>query len=233
MIPECRVVSPSSENPTAPAATNASKSTGRSPRRSSLIAAIGWTRTSASRSVRRDSSSSAATESSAGIGIRHAEQCRKPASSRRGSPGSNRLLPFLTRLAQMDVDIDQPGRHNQPGHVDNSLGGFGIERTDCSNHTLVNANIRDAIQATGWVDDPPSTEKQPAAHRHGRTEKNRLAVQLGPGDGASAEHLVMVCVTNSLVTGVTWSIGVSDWRRQKTVVARPLSKCGQMVQCAD
>jgi hypothetical protein len=60
------------------------------------------------------------------IRIRHAKYCREPASRRRGSPGSNRLLPFLTRFAQVDVDVDQPGRHDQPCHVDDSLCRIGI-----------------------------------------------------------------------------------------------------------
>ncbi len=87
------------------------------------------------------------------------------------------------------------------------LSWFRIEHADRGNSTIVNANVRNPIQGTGWVDNPASAKKQTAAHRHLHTEKNRLAVQLGPGDGAAAEHFVISCATKSLVTGVGQSIG--------------------------
>jgi hypothetical protein len=113
------------------------------------------------------------------------------------------------------MDVDQSRCNNQTIDVHSSLGGVWFEQADRRNNTMPNTNIRDVIYATAWVDDVPPTEKQTATHRHARPEKNRLAVQSGPGDGAAAERLVMVCATNSLVTGVDQSIGVSSGHRQK------------------
>jgi hypothetical protein len=128
----------------------------------------------------------------------------------------------------MDVYINQSRGHDQSAHVDDTFAWLGIERADRSNHAVVNAHISDAIQGTCWVDDVPSAKKQATADLHARTEKNRLAVLLGPGDGRAVEHLVMDCVTNSLVAGVRESIGISRGDRQKSRVAVSLSKCGQL-----
>jgi hypothetical protein len=102
-----------------------------------------------------------------------------------------------------------------------------IECTDRRNHAVINAHIRHPIQGACWVDDVPSAKKQTPPDLHARTEKNRLAVLLGPGDGRAVEHLVMGCVTNSLFACVRESIGISARHRQKSRVAVSLSKCGQ------
>src|SRR5215207_5988483 len=52
--------------------------------------------------------------------VRHAKHCREPAGGRCGSPGPNGFLPFLTWFAQVDMDINQPRRHDQPSNIDNS-----------------------------------------------------------------------------------------------------------------
>ena len=89
---------------------------------------------------------------------------------------------------------------------------------DGGNDPVSNANIRDAIHR-----DCSGRRRGPRAEADLRltvnppTEKNRLAVQLGPGDGAAAEHLVMDCATNSLVTGVA-----AEYRRLEEVTVKSL-----------
>jgi hypothetical protein len=59
----------------------------------------------------------------------------------------------------MDMDVDQPRRDDQPRHVNDPLGRFGIQYADRRNDTVVNAHVRDAIEGTSRVDYPPSAKK--------------------------------------------------------------------------
>ena len=168
------------------------------------------------------------------MSVRHAEHSREPTGGRRSSARPNCLLPFLARFAQVDVDIDESRRHDEPGHVNGSLRGVGLKGTDGDNDPIMDANVRGPINSSGWVDDPPPPKKHLAVRYHGHSQKNRLAVQVGPGDGSAVERLVMNCVTNSLDTGDARSIGGSRKYRQK---ARSRCLChnatSQQLRCAD
>jgi hypothetical protein len=115
----------------------------------------------------------------------------------------------------MNVYVDQPWRNHEPGDVDHSIHGFGIEYSNSGNNAVLDADVGYLVNGTRRVDHAPATEKQRSAHRHLRTEKNRFVVQLGPGDGAAAEHLVMNCATKSLEIGIPKSIGICRTHRQK------------------
>ena len=93
----------------------------------------------------------------------------------------------MTRFAQMDMYINQPRSNDEPGYVNDPLRRFRLECPDCRNNAIVNANVGDPVKGTRWVDHATPSEKQRSAHCHLRAEKNRLAVQFGPGGGDAAE----------------------------------------------
>ncbi len=60
-----------------------------------------------------------------GAGVRHVEHGGQPAQHGRLGAGRDGLDRRVTRVAQMDVRVDQAGQHVQPGGVDHLVGGAG------------------------------------------------------------------------------------------------------------
>ncbi len=53
-----------------------------------------------------------------GIGVGHRHQGGEPPGGGGGRPRGDVLLPFLARLAEMGMEVDQPGTHPAPGDID-------------------------------------------------------------------------------------------------------------------
>ena len=94
------------------------------------------------------------------------------------------------------MDVDQTRRNDQSIDIHRPLSRLRIEVADGSNDPILNANVSDSIDRVTRVDNaaPRRSKSRLTATR---TQKSRLTVQLGPGDGAAAERLVKDCATNS------------------------------------
>ena len=78
------------------------------------------------------------------------------AAGRRGQgAGAHRLLVLLARLAQMDVDVDQPGRDDQPGGVDR-LGALGLvdPAVDPGDGAVLDQQVEVPVQVLARIDRP-------------------------------------------------------------------------------
>ena len=57
----------------------------------------------------------------------------------------------------VDMDIDQPGRHDQPGHIHDVGGVFhGDIRFHRCNFSIRNAHLAQSIHSIDRVDHPPA-----------------------------------------------------------------------------
>ena len=81
------------------------------------------------------------------------------------------------------MDVDQTRRNDQSIDIHRPLSRLRIEVADGSNDPILNANVSDSIDRVTRVDNaaPRRSKSRLTATR---TQKSRLTVQLGPGDGA-------------------------------------------------
>ena len=75
--------------------------------------------------------------------------------------GGDRLLVLLAGLAQMDVDVDQPGRHHQAGGVER-LGALrrldaAVELDDAA---LLDQQVVDRVEVLARIDHPAAVDQQ-------------------------------------------------------------------------
>ena len=97
------------------------------------------------------------------------------------------------------MHVHQPRSDDQPFRIDFSLARFGFKIADSSDDAVPKTYIGSPTDRAPGIDDCP-TPNQNAHLGHSRlhTERRRLSVQHGPGDGVAVERLVRSCVTKPL-----------------------------------
>ena len=95
------------------------------------------------------------------LGVRHAGHGGEAAGRRGHGAGAHRLLVLLPRLAQVDVDVDQPGRHHQPGGVE----GLGVLRrldaaVELGDPAVLDQQVERAVEVLARVDHPAAVDQQ-------------------------------------------------------------------------
>ena len=100
--------------------------------------------------------------------VGHGGHGGKAARRRRGRAGGDGLLVGVARLAQMDVNIDQPRRHGETGCVQN-IGAVGrlqlAGRGDLGHAAVLEQDVLGEVDAGGRVDQMTSANRK---RRHAR-----------------------------------------------------------------
>ncbi len=87
------------------------------------------------------------------FGVRHAGDGGESAGDGRSRAGGDRLLVFLTRLAQVHVNIDQPRRDHPAARDLEHLGAIGWKvLADAPDHTVLDQHIEFAVPAARGID---------------------------------------------------------------------------------
>ena len=113
-------------------------------------------------------------------GVGHARNRGEAAGNSGGRPGCDRLLVLLTRLAQVDVHVDQTGTHHQTrSDLEDGDAVFdGQVSTDPRDAFALEEDIEHAVAAVHRIDDVPAFQK---SFRHSRP--NPLPVRRPAGRG--------------------------------------------------
>src|SRR5207249_862939 len=103
------------------------------------------------------------------------------ARKRRRGAGLDRLVLFSTRLAQMDVHVDQARHDDQPGGVNRAVGepfGLGPQTGDA---VVADPEVRHLVEVLSRIDDSAVTDEKV----HGRESyicvRNSAAAPRGAG----------------------------------------------------
>ena len=96
-----------------------------------------------------------------GRGVRHAGHRGESAGDGGRRPGGHRLLVLLTGLAQMHVDIDQPGTdHQSARHVDHRRAGLNRQvAPDACDPAVGNEHVEHAVAPVRGIDDAPALQQ--------------------------------------------------------------------------
>ena len=157
---------PSSLKTRTPAATISPISARTSPSSPFVIAPTGNTSARPARAAAARTSAIDGCVVGDGIGVRHRRDGRVPAGGGRPRPGLDRLLLLEPGFAQVRVQIDQPGREDQPVAVED-LGRRGVEAaSDVGHHPVPDVHVGDLVEPGAWIHHASSTEQQlGASHR--------------------------------------------------------------------
>ena len=87
---------------------------------------------------------------------------RETAGGRRGRARGNRFPVLEARLAQVNVEVDETGKHEKPGRVED-LGFAGGEiRADPGDLPVFDEHVENRVSPVSRIDDAPS----PDQHAH-------------------------------------------------------------------
>jgi hypothetical protein len=150
---------PSSDSATAPASRSSPYSDSSSPFWPLEIAPIGYIRARANVLAER-----AVVED--GVRVGHGADRREAAGRGRGEAGVDRLRVLAPRLAQVRVQVDEAGAHEQAGRVEHlRIGAARVQPlADALDETVAQENVPAGVDARGRVDQPAAAKEQPAAH---------------------------------------------------------------------
>jgi len=98
------------------------------------------------------------------VGVGHAADRGETAPHRRGRSGLQRLLLGKTRIAQVNVDVDQAGRHHQAARIDH-LCAFRLRQTDPERSDLIahHQHVRDRVKSLRGVHHAATPDQDRAA----------------------------------------------------------------------
>jgi hypothetical protein len=98
-------------------------------------------------------------------GVRHGADRGEAALGGGGGAGGDRLLVVLAWLAQVDVDIDQAGRDDQPAGVDGLARSIALAgRRDRRHPPVPDDQVGNAIDPIRRVDQAPAGDRRYPAH---------------------------------------------------------------------
>jgi hypothetical protein len=143
------------------------------------------------------------------LGIGHTKDGRE--SPRRRSRGSGRhsFLPFLSRLTQVDMNIDETRGDDETTDIEDALARFRVEISDLANDSRPDTNIAREVKLLARIDNVPAAHQEtPRRHAISRMEKDRPTAHVGPKDGLAAREHVMNWITDLLDSDVPASIGM-------------------------
>ena len=96
-------------------------------------------------------------------GVRHRADGREPARRRRTRPGDDVLFVLLPRLAQVGVQIDEPGHDPLPAHVDHAHArteAGGDPGADLGDDAVLQQNVRLGVKTAPRIEDPAATQTE-------------------------------------------------------------------------
>ena len=102
-----------------------------------------------------------------GIRVRHADDRREAGRHGRRGTAGDRLLFFVARVAEMDVNIDQAGRDQLARGVDDPRNGLlngSIEVADLGHLAVGDQNVARLVQSIGRIDHPPVLDQKLIRH---------------------------------------------------------------------
>ena len=98
------------------------------------------------------------------VRIRHRADRREAAGRRGGCAGCDRLRVFAPRLAQVDVEIDEPGKDEQPRGVKDEGAVVGEPLVHRFHPAVAQENVERAVPAVSRVHDGASADQEIARH---------------------------------------------------------------------
>jgi hypothetical protein len=97
------------------------------------------------------------------IGVGHAGNGREAARHGGGCAGRHRFFVFLSGLAQVHVDVDQPGRHDPPGFQIQHLRAVRRQiPSDPRDPAILDAHVESTVASTDGIYHSSTLEQ----HRH-------------------------------------------------------------------
>src|SRR5579875_419122 len=107
-------------------------------------------------------------EQSLGRGARlrvwHLENANNPAERGAGRAGRKIFLVLVSRLTEMNLRIDDPRKDVESADIDDCLGDCAIERAQCSNSSVSNADIRFHQTTRSCADAAPKNDLESIRH---------------------------------------------------------------------
>ena len=117
------------------------------------------------------------------------------------------------------MDVNQPRRDHETGDIYDSFRGFrGLSRPISATTPLSTRTSATRSRSIDGSTTRPRAEGKPGSP-HRCTEKNRLAVQLGPGGGNPP--IVLSRSAPRILASIPQSIGIARMHRQKTPRGHP------------
>ena len=158
--------SPSSESATTPACASSPAGASSLPARSRVMQPSGSTRTAACSSAWRSTDSTAERRSSGGSVFGIAQTVVKPPRAAAAVPLVIVSLYSKPGLAQVDVQVHEAGRHDQPGRVDAVRldHRVALVRPDAGDSPVDDHDVGDAVAPEGGVDHAAVVDGE-RAHR--------------------------------------------------------------------
>ena len=101
------------------------------------------------------------------VRVRHARDRGESASDRRRGSSRDRLLVLLTRLAQVDVDVDQARADDQTGRNldDGHIAVDGKISAHTRDAIAVDQDVEHAVPPVCGIDDAPAFQKSSDSHQ--------------------------------------------------------------------
>ena len=104
--------------------------------------------------------SAAMRVSSGRLGVRHAGHRRDAAGHGRGRAGGDGLVLLATRFAEVDVHVNEAGGDDEPGAVEDSVGG--PRRCGAEDDAVGEPEIGNGVELARRVDHPAALEEKRA-----------------------------------------------------------------------